>query len=94
MVELEEVKTLVFFEGRQQQSDVHCPGILLGRDCHGSSAYFHCRHSVASPLQLASTTCGGPGVLGLLAFYHQDTRVVQKAKELVPRMFVVHYNST
>jgi len=73
---------------------MHCTGILFGRGYHCSSAYFHCRHSVVSPLQLAFTTCGGPGILGLLAFYHQDTRVVQKAKKIVPRMFVVHYNST
>ena len=28
--------------------------------------------------------------LSLLAFYHEDTRVVQKAKDLESKMFVLH----
>ena len=35
------------------------------------------------PLLLILTACGSPGILFLLVFYHRDTRVVQKAKELV-----------
>ncbi len=33
--------------------------------------------------------CGGIEVPCLLTFYHRDTRVVQKAKELVTRKFVL-----
>jgi len=112
---------------RQQQSDLHCPCILLGRDRHCSSAHFHChqQHSsqerpmkvLASPLLSLSCTDaypGGkvvnkviilwhphcsllrqrPGIPCLLAFYHRYSRVVQKAKELVPRMSILDYNTT
>ncbi len=36
-----------------------------------------------------TAACGGVEVPCLLTFYHRDTRVVQKAKELVARKFVI-----
>ena len=114
----------MFLEERQQQSDLHCPGVLLRRGSHCLSVHFHCRqqHSsqerptkiLASPLlsvsctdalaggkvvseviilclpfsipvMAPSTACGGAGILCLLVFYCGDTRVVQKAEEVVPR---------
>ena len=69
--QLEEVKTLVFFEGRQQQSDLQCPGKLLRRGHHCLSAYLHCcqQHSsqesptksLATLFQSPSSTDANPG---------------------------------
>ena len=39
------------------------------------------RHCIAA--------CGGVEVPCLLTFYHRDTRVLEKAKELVARKFVL-----
>ena len=46
----------------------------------------------ASPLQLPSTACGGPGIPCLLAIYHRNTSVVQKAKDLEARTYVLIMN--
>jgi len=43
---------------------------------------------LGSTLSFVLTTSRGPGIPCLLAFYHRDTRVVQKAKELEPRSFM------
>jgi len=43
---------------------------------------------LGSTLWFILTTSRGPGIPCLLAFYHRDTRVVQKAKELEPRTFM------
>jgi len=33
---------LTFLKERQQQSHLHCPGVLLGLGCHCSSTHFDC----------------------------------------------------
>jgi len=48
MMELEGVKALAFLEERQQQSDLHCPGVLLRRGSHCLSVHFHCRQQHSS----------------------------------------------
>jgi len=48
MVELEEVKALAFLEERQQQNNLCCPVVLLGRGCHCSSIHFHCHQQHSS----------------------------------------------
>jgi len=117
------VKALAFLEERQQQSNLCCSGVLLGRDHHTTLLKRSLPLSLAAQLSgLASLLCSdsypgsevvkevialclpcgipiaacfdsSPGVLCLLAFYHRDSRVLQKAKEHVPTTFVLDDNT-